>query len=250
MNSTAILFRNLFDDATLQASNSLLRMPVDNLKGEDVATKYRSLSGSASILIDLGSVIEVDTFALIGLTAETVRCRVSETDPSGVGGEVLDETDTVDQRYSQSIFLLPAAIPARYVLFDLYHSTMGYVEAGRGVIGAKSLLSRNPSYNWGRGYVDLSIRTRMRGGQLRITEEPEYRTLSATFENLNEADYEDIVEAIDRENGTHKDVLFISDVESDNLARNSLWGLMADIGQVIEPYFQLYTKTYNIEERL
>lgn len=246
----SVLYRNLVDAATALASSQIVLAPVSNVQNEHVARKWRSITPADSIVVDFGASVSIDTVAAMGLTATTMRVRLSTADSSGATGDAFDSgVDPVDQNYLQSVVLLPSAVSARYLRIDLA-SGGDYVEMGRLVAGVRSAFTYNFGFGWGRTWVDPSIRTKTRGGQTQISPEQSYRTLDLSFEWVSEADRYGFVETIDRDNGLKTDVLFITDENSSNLARDSVWGLLADITPVTQPFFDIYAKQYRIEERL
>ncbi|MDX3973307.1 hypothetical protein [Shinella sp.] len=244
----AVVFDNLADEGMISASSSEILARPDRVQNEHVARRWRSLSAVDALVVDLGGLVTIDTASILGLTAVTARCRVSTIDPDG--GDLFDSgVEAVSQAHRQAVFLLPAPVSARYVRFDLT-SDAPYVEAGRVVTGLRSTFAYNFAYGWGFSYVDLSRRTRTRGGQTQVNRDNRYRTLEVAFDFINKVDRYGFVDAIDRENGLSRDVLFVSDPESDDLARDTVWGLLSDTTPVIQPYFDTFSKSYRIEERL
>jgi hypothetical protein len=246
----AVVYNNLADAATVLASSQVVLAPAVNVQNEHVARKWRSITAADHLIADFGSLVSIDTVAAIGLTAATMRVRLSTVDSSGAAGDAYDGgTDAVDQNYRAGIELLPSAVSARYLRVD-FASGGSYCEVGRLVAGVRSRFTYNFAYGWGRSWIDPSIRTKTRGGQTQISPETSYRTLDLNFEWLATADRHGFVEAIDRDNGLKTDVLFITDEDSASLARDSLWGLVAEMTPVSQPYFGMFTKQLRIEERL
>lgn len=247
MAKAKIGYLNLADDATISASSQLLLAPASNLQEPNVARKWRSYTTSDSILLDLGSVTVFDAVALMGITGNTIRFRYSITDPTGALGEVWDSgVLTVDTAYNQSIDL--AGGPARYILINLTADT--YCEAGRLVVSELHEFVTNFSYGWQRKWIDLSTPTKTRGGQTQINLQPKYRSIQVTFNDIAKAELYGDLENIDRINGLGSDVLFVTDPDSDNLARDTVWGLMQSLSGVGQTYFGRFSKQYDIDERL
>jgi len=243
-----VVFDNLADRGTISASSSEILARPDRVQNEHVARRWRSLSAADTLIVDLGMPMAVDTVALLGLSAVTARCRISADDPNGA--DLYDSGIlTVSQAHRQSVFVLPASVVARYVAFDLT-SAAAFVEVGRAVVGSRSTFHYNFSYGWGFAYADLSRKARTRGGQTQVSRESRYRTLDMSFDFITKADRDGFVDAIDRENGLSRDVLFVTDPQSADLARDTVWGLLTETTPVIQPYFDIFSKTYRIEERL
>ncbi len=82
-----------------------------------------------------------------------------------------------------------------------------------------------------------------------------YRVVNLSFEYVTERQRLGFVEEIDRVNGTHEDVLLITRSDSDNLGRDTIWGLISDLDPITQPLAWIndapaYGKTYRITERL
>lgn len=248
--TAAVVYQNLADAGTVTAGSSILRAQPATVQNEHVGRRWRSLSATSHLLFDLGSGVSIDTIAMIGLTASTIRVRASNTDSTAESGDLYDSgTVSVDQGYRQTVCALSTPVTARYVRVDLVHSTLDYVECGRAVIGLRSAFARNFGYGWGRTFADPSQRTQTRGGQTQIVAETPYRVLELSFDFMSEADRTGLVETMDRVNALQADVLWLTDPDSANLARDTVWGLMTEATPVNQPFFDEYSKTYRIEER-
>lgn len=246
----AVVHTNLADSATITASSSLLLAQPQRVQNEHVSRAWRSQLPTSYLIFDLGSALSIDTVAMIGITASTIRCRISATDDTGVTGELYDSTVVnVDQDYLQAIFALGSAVSGRYIRIDLTHSTLTYTEIGRAVIGLRSAFTTNFSYGWGRTFIDPSQRTKTRGQLTQITAERSYRLIELPFDWIDEADRYGFVETIDRVNGLKTDVLMLFDTDSANLPRDTIWGLITDATPVNQPFFDIFSKNYRIEER-
>lgn len=251
MSAACIAHENLADDATVLASTQELLLPVSNLQNPHVARKYRSVLSSATVVFDLGAAISIDTLAIFGLNAETIRARVSATDSTGATGELYDSASgNIDADYPSMIYLIGSPVVGRYISFAIATTSAAYIEAGRVFIGTRTQFSINFAYNWQRQYVDRSVRAKTRGGQTQINPDVTYRTVDLTFGFLSESEKNGVLETIDRVNGMSTDVLFIIDPESTNLPRDTIWGLVSNLTPVVQPYFDRFSKQYQIEERL
>jgi hypothetical protein len=251
MSAACIAYENLADGATVAASTQELLLPAVNLQNPHVARKWRSLLSTASVVFTLAEAAEIDTVAMFGISAETIRVRLSATDPSGVMGEVYDSgTQAVDETFSSFVVLMAAPASALYVLVDLATTSEDFVEAGRAFIGTRHQFGVNHEFNWSRGRVDRSVRAKSRGGQTQVSPDDGFRQVQVTFGFLTAAEASGLVDTIDRVNGLHTDVLLILDPDSVNLPRDSYWGLIAEDADVINPKSGVFSKTYKIEARL
>ncbi|MFC3074731.1 hypothetical protein [Shinella pollutisoli] len=246
----AVVFENLADAASVRASSSILLAQPTLVQQVHVERRWRALNNVAWLVLDLGAETPIDTVAAMGLTATAARVRVSVADPSGAAGELFDSGQlTVDQAYLALVVLSEAPVSGRYVRIDLSNEGAPYVEAGRVCIGLRSTFAYNFDYGWSYGYVDPSTRSKTRGGQTQVTPRRPYRTIDVTFPRVTAADRYSFVETIERENALQRDVLFTTDPESDNLARDTIWGLMSETTAIVQPFIEDFTKQYRIEER-
>lgn len=261
MANAALAYLNLADSGNISTSSQAITMPISNLQTPHVLIRWRSVINDAYFVIDLLSVQSVDTVMLRGLTLGTngtVRLRLSATDPTGATGELLDTglvttgtTENYDADYGSFVYVLSAAVNARYVRIDLADADSTYVEAGRVFVGKLTRFTYNYNWGWSLGYVDRSARPKSRGGQTLVLEDNQYRVLNVDFGWVSSAQRYGIVESVDRVNGQHTDVLLVTDTESENLARDSIWGLVSNLTPVVNPALaDIFGKSYQIEERL
>jgi hypothetical protein len=141
-----------------------------------------------------------------------------------------------------------APVSARYIRIDIVAATLA--ELGRVFVGARTRFQYNFVKGWARTWNDLSLRSKTRGGQTQIFPDSVYRTYDVSFDFLTQSDRDGFVEDIDRVNALKTDVLFITNPDSANLSRDSVWGLMTSLTPVVQPHIGTYTKQYTIEERL
>jgi hypothetical protein len=248
-----ISYTNLADTAPLlTASTNTLLLPASNLSVPHIARKWRGTDTVTDYFVcDLGAATSLDTVAVFGITGKQIRVRVSSVDATGVAGDLYDSgVLSVDQNYLASICLVPAAVSGRYVRVDLTTDAGTYVEAGRLFIGSRTRFAYNFVKGWHRVWTDRSTKSKTRGGQTQIFADNTFRSIDVTFDFLSQTDRDGFVEEIDRVNATKTDVLFITDPNSTNLARDSIWGLISAMTPVVQPYAGVFTKQYMIEERL
>jgi hypothetical protein len=252
MANACIAYNNLADTAPLiLATSSNLLLPVSNIINPHIARKWRgSTPGHDSVIIDLGSLQSFDTIAVLGITGTAITIKASAIDSTGVAGEITSGTYSFDQNYKSQIVALPNPITARYIRFDVTNGTTGLAEIGRVFIGSRVQFKYNFIKGWQRSWNDLSLRSKTRGGQTQIFPDAVYRKYDVSFGFLTQSDRDGFIEDIDRINAMKTDVLFITDPASVNLSRDSVWGLVSAISPVVQPQVGLFTKQYQIEERL
>jgi hypothetical protein len=255
--TAAFVYRNLADAGLVAASSSAGMMGAAKLQDPHIAKKWRGSSNSAEfVTVDLGSSQRIDTVALIGLNltrSAVCRVRASNTDVAGTSGDAYDSSaiaGAIDPSYGYFVHLFLNPVLARYVRVDLADS-VPYIEAGRAVVGLRSMFETNFTAGWGRGRTDLSRRTQSRGGQTYISRAAQFRTIEVSFDWVTREERDGFVEDMDLVAGQHDDVLFVTNQASDNLGRDTIWGLFDDMQGIIQPYaIDIFRKSYRISERL
>lgn len=250
-HNAAVVFRNLADDALATASTSLLLTPPARVQNVHVGVRWRSQTDNDYLLLDFGESVEADTFSIHGLSATQVQLRLSTTDETGVAGDAYNSGSTaVDSDYRQAIWLRPAPITFRYMRIDLQNAADDFVEAGRVVAGERSSYSYNYDYGWSITTVDPSVRRQTLGGQTRIEQRPIFRMADLNFGWVSTDDRYGFVEQMERVAALRNDVLMLLDPSSGNLARDAIWGLVEDSTPIIQPFIDIFSKSYRIRERL
>lgn len=251
MSNAVIAYSNIADTGSLIASSASLLLPVSNIQVAHVARKWRGNDGPTDfVIVDFGSLQSLDTIAVLGITGNQIRARLSSVDSTGTSGDAFDSgTLAVDQSYLSSISLVTSVVSARYLRIDLT-TTGSFVEIGRMFAGVRTQFAYNFIAGWQRTWNDLSTRTKTLSGQTQIFNRNVYRSYDVSFDFLKQADRDGFVETIDRVNAMKTDVLYISDPSSPNLSRDSVWGLMTALTPVVQPSPGIFTKQYQIEERL
>lgn len=249
--NAAVVFRNLADAALVSASSSLLLAPPGRVQNVHVGVKWRSQTADDHLLLDFGGMVEADSFCFPGVTATTARLRLSTTDPTGADGDAWSSSATaIDQNYRQPIWLRPAPVAFRYALLDLQNAAGAFVECGRAVAGVRSTYAYNYDYGWSITTVDPSVRTQTLGGQTRIEQRPIFRMADLSFGWVAASDRYGFVEQMERSAALRNDVLMLLNPASDRLERDSIWGLIETASPVVQPFPDIFTKAYQIRERL
>lgn len=251
----AILYDNLADAGAVSASAAAPLLPASQLQSVHMGRKWRALTNTASVRVDLLSVQPVDTISLLGtnLTASAAyRVRVSTTDPEAQMGVVFDTMDRsdIDAVHPDIFALADEPAEGRYVRIDMTDDALTFLEAARVVVGQRHQFGINYGYGWGIQWVDRSRITESRGGSLFVDREKKYRMANLPFEHIKPSDRYGVVEDVDREAGTSRDVLFFTNPDSDRLGRDTIWGLIEQASPTVEAYYQGFSKTYTIRERL
>lgn len=268
MANGAIVTANIADDGTLMASGEVDGMEIDKLIDSPHVRDdlWRATGSSANFTWDYGGDTSLDTVALFGLTmgaAGTLRCRVSSQAGGSTAGDRLD-TGTLsfgsawwDYRYGAFVYPLGAAVSARYVRFDLDDAEASFIEAGRLVIGTRTVLDYNfapgSSFDW----LDENPVVKSSGRQTLTWERAHRnRAVSLDLSWVSNSQRWGLVETLGRDVGRTGDVLMLLDPAASNLPQWTVWGLIVESApSAFLPVFDagggnMFSKQIRIEERL
>ncbi len=256
MARAALLYRNLADSAVLSAGSSSSRLPPALLQDPQLGVVWRSALGTSAtwLLADLGAARSIDTVVLLNsnLSASaTRRLRLSTSDATGAAGDVHDSGTGlagIDPDYGAFFALRPAPVTCRYVRLDLADASLDWLEAGRLIIGRRWQPERNFRTGWARGVIDASEVTETRGGDEWIEERPSRRLMSIELPALTQAEYREHGVQIEA-GGIKRDILLISDPDSDNLGRDSIWGRPSSAPVFGNAFLQHWSWPLEIVER-
>ena len=264
MSNAAVLYDNLADAAVVTASSWIASAPPALLKNAHVARRWCGRNGTNEyLLVDFGGLVTFDTIAAFGLQAvigdsqinmpatAISQIRASTVDSSGIAGDAYNSgvaAGRISNKFACLVQALATPVIARYVRIDLTEVSALALLAGRLVIGKRNRFGINFEYGWNAGYEDLSRSVVSAGGQTFIEVDDTIRTLTLNFGFMSEADRYGFVEDMNRLNGTKKDVLFLIDPDSDDLARDSIWGLK-ERSAVTQPMFEVFAMPVTIRER-
>lgn len=258
MTKAIIAWENHADTASILPSSEVSSLPANNLTDAQVSKPWRTATaGPPTLVVDIRGTKNVGVIALVrtNLTpAATIRVRASNSDPEALTGLVYDSgtvSARIDRRYGMLVHVLPSGgRNAQYWRISLADTGIDYYEAGRLFIGPAWSPGVNYSYGWRQGLIDLSKRTRARGGQTYVDRNRQYRYFSVTFDYLTKAEAEDALLELDRQIGLRGDFLVVLDPDDPNPGKVSLWGQLQALSEVINPQFEIYQKSIQIEERI
>lgn len=263
-----ILAVPLSDTADLTGSAGPATMPVSNLQTKQPSESYRILSpASAFINIDMGAAQPLDLIALIshtGSTRASVRVRAAatfadvEADPAYDSGLLpmrshQEDYDTDDTTGSVALnnFILKLDTPEslRYWRIDIADSVSSFIDIGRLYMAKAFSPEINIDYGCMIGFSDLSRLPRASGGMMIPLRKQKFRYAEFAVTFLSEAEAFNYIFEFDRLRGATEDVLFIKDISNRaQLQRTSIYGLISGLQPISHANFQLFAKTYRIEE--
>jgi hypothetical protein len=263
----AFVFNNFADSATITVAGALALTPPTRLQNQHTSVRCRVEAASMTILVDLGASTSVDSFGLFGIGSSlfstiataTTRVRASLTDVTGADGAVFDSGSAagrVNTYFGNFVSLKDGVGSARYVLFNLAQTSATYLEAGFVVIGVRSQVGVNFAYGSSDIPVDPSIKTKSRSMATHVDTRNKYRKWTFNFEFLSETERAGWVESLDFTCGASRNVMMIRKVDSSDLGRDTLCGLLTETtSSVTRSGFlsttpDAYSKAYTIEQRL
>jgi hypothetical protein len=227
---------NYADDAALSTGSFISSLPISNLKDDDIQKIWRSANTNLQqllVLADLGQTRSIGGVALINcnvLCPATFHVRVSTADPTGTDGDaynVSDITGITDAAYSNFVHFIEPAVSGRYVRINGNGLSVA-PEAGRLVIAQTWAPSMDMSFGYERLWRDHSVRTRSLGGNEFVDVKDRQRGYRFTVRGLTLSEAEDQAEELNRLRGIGRDILVCRDVNSSNLGRDTIWGLLEE----------------------
>lgn len=261
MANAALVITNLADNGVVTASSQEPTMPISNLLTVHVSERWRSLSGAAYFVLDLGSAQSIDSVMLRGMTlgaSSTIRVRLSSTDSTGAAGDIADSgtlssgvSAYFNLDYGALVYLSASPLSCRYVRIDIYDPDATYVEAGALLAGLREAFTYNFVPGGGITTVDRTRKAQTSGGQTLTWNDNQFRRIELSFDWVTSSQRFGVVEDLLRVNGQHKNVLLIIDTSSTNLARDSIFGLVTNQTPVTySALADIYGKQLTIDERL
>ena len=155
------------------------------------------------------------------------------------------------QLVPQAVYPLPAGKSATgsYVRLTARSPRLDYVDIGRFFAGQLWRPERNISYDWSRITTDTSPKRRSIGGQVYSRRRPKYEGWRFDLSFMSAADMRQAL-ALDRLAGTTEDVLFVLDPDAADPGLDAVWGQIAQPSEIVNPHLRLYSKSYEVEQRL
>lgn len=260
MANAALVTDNHALSGIVTASSQALAMPASNLLTPHPSERWRSTTAPAFFVLDKGIARLADTVFVKGLVIgpnATVRLRLSIADSSGGVGEVFDSgvlpsgSGVLDVDYYAACWTLPEPVLWRYARIDIHDPDNTFVEAGCLLDGLREAFDCNFAPGAAIQMVDRSRVATTAAGLTLVWPDNWYRKIDFNFEWVSRDQRYGLIERMDRVNGRRLNVLLIVDTDSENLARDSIFGLLSDLtpnsySQAIE----IFGKQLRIDERL
>jgi hypothetical protein len=245
------------DAGTITGSNTFTGLGLNNLKTQPIRQPARFTNPNGFIEVDLGSLQAIDFVALMGISAfsGTAQVRMAElyanltTTPDYDSG-IQDLIVAVNFLTLNSFYhKAPNVIFARYVRIDFTTTTGSWVDIGRLYVGKAFQPEFNMDYGESQGFDDQSEKRYTKSGRLESNKKPKRRVQEFTLSFGSKDEMYGALYDIDSNIGTTGDVLFVADLADNTyLQKRSIYGTMGALNPVVNAYYNLYEKTYRIEE--
>lgn len=245
------------DAGTITGSSTFTGLGLNNLKTQPIRQPARFINPDGFIEVDFGSLQAVDFVALMGISAfsGTAQVRMAEdyadltTTPdydSGVTDLIVAPSFVSLNNYYHKA---PNVIYARYVRIDFTTTTGSWVDIGRFYAGLAFQPTFNMNYGESQGFEDASEKRYTKSGRLETNRKPKRRVQEFTLSFGSMDEMYGALYDIDNHVGISGDVLFIADItDTTYLQKRSIYGTMGALNPVVNSYFNLFEKTYRIEE--
>lgn len=245
--------------ATVTASSQVSTLPATHLQHPHVSRVWRTGAAvtSAYILADLGASYAIGWTAVAGLNLSatgTVRVRLSTVDTTGAAGNAYDSgvisPGGVDPAYRLFAHLLPSSPTGRYLRLDFDDATLDYIEAGRWWAGTALRAARSHDYGLRRVAQDLGARTVAETGQVWVEERGKRRGVQLEFNGLNQEEFEEHLEVLQRTHGLGDDMMVMLNDETTNVGRDTYIGTVESPLDLSLPSFRRWSLGLTVYERL
>lgn len=216
------LYNNLIEGSELTASTSNAQYPVSNILDNRRTKTYRSTSNSDSIVIDMQTSEECDSFALVdnwqagfGVTSVTLEANGSDSWAS----PAFTQSITLDETFGVSITKFS---PQTYRYWRIVvTSTLGYCELSNVFLGKSSKITTNGvSYNWNYSNKDLSKISENKYGQRFVDDLGTRKELNNLQFQVMDKDEIDVLLGLWDNNRTVKPFFVYLPLENDSLFNN------------------------------
>lgn len=264
----------LSDASTLSGSTASGSLGVDNLKTPSLKQVYRAANaGAVYIVSDLLTAKSINLVALVGHSGSSrsyarIRAATSEANLTAAPGydsgnvpfrshqsgyDAGWASGVQDEQYGsmdKNLFVRYfTAQTFRYWRIDIIDPNSVYLDIGRLYISQAWQPAVNMDYGAPAGWIDPSRDSRTVSGELIPLERKKYRYTEFTLSFASEDEMFDNAFEIERLRGATKDVLYINDPDATkHLQRRSFYGKMKGLQPISNHAFQLYSKTFRIEE--
>lgn len=256
MSNIILASPHLIDSSTITGSESVGDMSLLNLKSRNLYRKFRTTNLSAQINIDLGSAQEINFASIVahnGTTSATVTIKAGSTSAvSDYNSGALSLLTGSDLGFDLNAFANKFTSQTyRYWRFDFSDTSNpdAYLEMGRIYLSKAFQPSLNAVYGMQEGYQDNSrVKRTVSNAVSSIIRSP-YKNIDFELDFASAEEMYGEARKIDRLQGQAKDVICVPDIDdSSYFQERFIYGRMTSNPPVISEAFQIYRKSYQIEE--
>lgn len=263
----------MLDACAVSASSSVSTLPPSNLKVPVITQRFRTVSGVTTFTLnfDFGSAQTIGVLALqqpqdaggvdadnnpTGFMAstDTVRHRLDLVTPGA--GSVLD-TGTIQGKwvsgYGTHYYVLTNSVSARYWQCDIAAASLvslGYVDIGLAWAGPSLRPTYNMVYGAGFGWEEeLDLGVQSRSLIEFVDDTANRRVVNFGLDALSEAEAKTSLFEMQRIAGRQNQILFIHSPEDTTYGNQlAMIGRLQETNPIAQPYFQNFTRSFQIRE--
>ena len=140
---------------------------------------------------------------------------------------------------------------ARFWLIEMAdpYNAAAYIDFAKLIVSPAFQPTRNFSYNWTIEWVDPSVTTRARGGQVYADPRRMFRRLIMDFANQQTVEAFSRFYELDRTQGKTQPVLaIVNPNDAANLHRQTIYGSMPELSPLTGTMYDRFSKRFTLEE--
>jgi hypothetical protein len=195
--SVSFLIYNEIDNAIISASSENYTFPLSNLQDDRRTKVFRSNSNSDSVLIDLGTFREIDSFFIVDHPMNGFSLTSLTLELNSVNNWVSPPVSipiTLDYKHGVGSYFFTAPVTYRYARLVMT-STSGYCELSKVFLGLKNNYANSDfSYPLNFNENNLAVITKNRYGQKFIDEINTQKSLKAKIDYVPKEDIDDMLD--------------------------------------------------------
>lgn len=241
-------------DITVTSGTENAQFPISNVKTPVLGKYARLESNSATIVIDLHQISNIDSFVVLGNPQHTFGfTNVSvKTSPMNDFTSAISYNIPLNAQQNMGYVFLEDPVAHRYVEFT-FTGTGSYVEIGRIMIGDHIYLPQNNLSigTFSYGYTDLSTVSKNQYNQRFIDKRNMVKTLGGSIESCTKEEM-DQLDTLFINKGRHEPIFMVTDIGGMSLIdaehKLSIYGYFENNPSWSAVGGQLYSTSITIEE--
>lgn len=257
MGKASILYDDRVRSAILSGAAPAGGLPLAHLQDPQPRKVTRWIGTSGFVVADFGASVPVGLVALTGTNltaAATRRVRLSSVDATGAAGDVHDSgvaAAGADPRHNGAVFYpLAADLSARYLRVDLADASLSFLDVGLLLAGPAFRPARNMSFGWSVGWQEYGTNEPSPVGVRFTARRGRCRALALRFDFATESEAMGHHMEMARIAGATENVAVLPIADGAYLAQQAVVGLVQDVTEVQNRFFNIWSKTITIAERM